>query len=428
MKKKYLFLVCFILMLSYQISYASEPFDDPSGMIQMPQAYLKPQGQFSVAYNSAAIVEDTNKWSKYHLNSQGNVSFHYNPYQNLQMGIASVVDRYQHTHAGVSLKYQILAESTNAPAVAIGGSNMGIEDLQSFYLISTRRIGNDCTLSMGVGNGVYSFGDGNMRWFKGLLAGLKWDFGQHSFFTELSGTDINIGSKINIGNNINLNLAVCEIESASIGRSKVTSKPRLVVGFDLGELFVNKAVLIDTFKDSAVASAGQSPASAMEVVKTMNQSEFVDVPLEGQANKVSVSFAPANRSEKKSAAVMINNIPVIKLAAVIDSFNEGKNSLFYANPSDRAHVIADRIEKLILQNKLGPLTPKMINNHYVGVSEDELIFTITHVDAYVNKMSEAELNNKWIQNINAVINKTNGADILPAENKNPGLLRISRDN
>lgn len=242
--KRIMFFVSVIAIAG--IVFASEPFINPSSLISAPQAYMPNQGTMQIAYNSAAFFTEKSKWTTKYDENQSNFSIFYSPYQNLQLGLSSVIDLNQNSTYGLELKYQLYDERGSMPAVAIGASQFGNTTQQTVYIVASKQFGKDTRVSLGIGNGGY-LGSGSLSgWFNGAVFGIQQYVFGVPVIMEFAGDSFNLGTSIRFNDKMSFNMAVCELENLRAGGME----PRFVFGFTIEEPFEDRVVLNDVYSES----------------------------------------------------------------------------------------------------------------------------------------------------------------------------------
>lgn len=378
-------LVLILLLCLVGSAYGSEPFSNPEGLVNVPSGYVQGQGTLSFSYNTATLTTDTHTWSKYYSENRSNLSVHFNPYQNLELGVSSVLDIENKTNVGMELKFQVLKEQGLSPAIAVGGNNIGIGQMQGLYMVASKKTLLDTSFSIGVGNGSFiQKSEGYSRWSKGLFVGVKTDIGNTSLYSDLDGRGIQAGIAHQLDDNTRLNFAISEVENLFHGNTK-SSRSRFIFGLSIKESYVKKSVLNDVYNDKYYYA-----------IKYMERIQ--------DSNQMAARVILESTDMTGPAMVVLNDKPVITLYPNKSSYFTEVTEKLIALPYERAKVIANRINKLILKGELKPFEIEVVDHNYVAMSGDTAIFTVTYDDACINDMTETELSQLWASKINQVIN------------------------
>lgn len=450
------FMVSALVLLGSVPLLASDPFIDPNGLVHTPTGYIANPGYMSLSVNNSSLFYkdaspflDSATWSQKFTKNQSNISAFYTPFENISMGITSLVNAKSNSELGFNIHYQLMDETASLPAVSFGGNMVGVSDQQGYYVVASRHLFPNLSGTIGLGGGIFQTGGYTQNNLKGLLLGANMDLGALSLMTDLDGQGIQFGAKYHFTDTFAMNLGVSEFEKWAtrhwgdqITRAPNDSNPRITLGFTLQESFVNKPVARIIGYDEAQAAA----AKTAENEKNLNQkldrlfsqvgttsnmdtrtiNEKLDVISEqinrrGQLGVLASSDTlPKVDSDKAISAKYPNVIITIKSNAknqitalmlgnreLCKFFPEAKKTVssYAMSPYERAMIVKNRILTLIESRSFKPVAVSAMNDTIAGISGDTLLFSVTKEDAAGHSMSANSLANEWTVRINNYLNE-----------------------
>ncbi|OGI09080.1 MAG: hypothetical protein A2Y40_10765 [Candidatus Margulisbacteria bacterium GWF2_35_9] len=444
--KKVMFLLIVVVLAG--IVFAAEPFINPSGLISAPQAYMPNQGTMQIAYNSAAFFTEKSKWTTKYNENQSNFAIFYSPFQNLQLGLSSVIDVNQASTYGLDMKYQLYDERGSMPAVAIGASQFGNTAQQTVYIVASKQFGKDTRMSLGIGNGGY-LGNGQVTgFFNGAVFGIEQTMFGIPFIAEFAGDSFNAGARIRLNEKMTLNLALCELENTQAGNTK---EPRFVIGFTIEEPFENRVVLNDIYSEShgyasKEISSDKYKAVFTDVKKPMLVAQVpapeqtppvvqapVQAPVQSQASKEQLkkiedsiadlkkeTAATQTQLNSKIAKLEQEKVEINKLVTESDlknkvvvmnnDINDIKKSIMVSKKNDTSQSVQ------ILNNKVAAL------NNEITVLKSSL----NQVSEKTQKNEEVAMINDKIENLSKKMDEMNANLLLQEEKKETFYQKVLR--
>lgn len=415
-------------------AFAGDPFMNPSGIVNMPTAYVENPGAMSLSYNSAGVLTDPQKWSAKYDQNISNLSAHFVPYANLQVGVSTVVDQARVLNVGADVHYQMLEERAGQPAVAAGGLQIGTTTQQAYYLVASKHLTPDFQASLGIGMGDYFETSGRTRYAQGLMAGVSQKLGNLNLMAEFDGRGFQAGATYQLNKGLQLNFAAADLENLRNRDSRPANlqNPRIVFGLTANESFLDKPLVknimpTDYFASKEVSSTSVAPqivqvkANNDDVVKKLDQLiQAVNNKPAASNTTTIVRSQDTTKAPSVSANEFANWYEVEGLSVAVKGDNEasvsykGKEILtvyndkvapktvYYLTPSERAQVIKNRLATLIVNKTLSKIQVKAVNDYYAGVANDTMVFSVTRGDSMGNGMNALELAKKWAERINAV--------------------------
>lgn len=449
------FMVSALVLLGSVPLLASDPFIDPNGLVHTPTGYITNPGYMALSVNNSSLFHytdanpfiDSSTWSQKYKTNQSNISAFYTPFENISVGLTSLVDVNRNTELGVNLHYQLMDESAMLPAVSFGGNMVGVSDQQGYYVVASRHVFPNLSATVGLGGGIYQNSGSNN--IKGLLLGANLDLGALSLMTDLDGQGIQLGAKYHFTDTFAMNFGVSEFENWAtrhwgdqITRAANDSLPRITLGFTLQESFVNKPVARIIGYDEAQAAAAKTADNEKSLnqkldrlftqvgstgnmdTRTINEkldtiSEQINrrgqlgvlassdtLPKVDSDKAISAKYPNINISIKSNAknqitALMLGNRELCKF------FPETKQpvSTYAMSPYERAMIVKNRILTLIESRTFKPVAVSALNDTIAGISGDTLLFSVTKEDAAGHSMSASSLANEWSFRINDYLNE-----------------------